>query len=197
MAPKPKTIGGGNARGLSNDFLDFLGRGLNTGTFGAGGRGNPVNDTMGIAGILNDILSGGAGNLGGSLQQMIERQNTGNIADLRARYGAGGGMGYGTPAAQAEAGYRAQHGADTATAVGNLQLSALSQLFPLYSQAVGIGTPQAQTVMQQNPIAGALGTIAPIASAVLPFLGSGPFGANGVTQGLQPASWQDYAKMGK
>lgn len=197
MAPKPKTVGGGHATGLSNDFFDFLQRGLNTGSFGMGSRGSPGNDTMGIAGILNDLLKGGAGNIGGSLGEMISRQNTNNIADLRARYGAGGGMAYGTPGGQAEAGYRAQHGADSAVAIGGLQLDALKALFPLYAQAAQIGTPQAQTIMQQNPIAAGLGTIAPIASSVLPFLrkdpfsgSAGPEGVNGLTNGLQ--SIYDY-----
>ena len=175
MAPKAKTVGGGNATGLSNDFFDFLSRGLNTGTFGAGGRGSPYNDTMGIAGILNQLLSKGAGSFGGALGDMINRQNTNNIADLRSRFGFGGGMAYGTPGAQAEAGYRAQHGADTAVAIGGLQLDALKSLFPLYQQAASIGTPQAQTIMQQNPLAGALSAIAPVASAVLPFLRKDPF----------------------
>jgi|SRR6478609_2603695 len=199
MPPKPKTVGGGNAKGLSNDFFDFLHRGLNTGTFGAGQRGNPVNDTKGIAGILNQLLAGGAGSFGGDLGAMIERQNSNNIADLRGRYGAGGGMGYGTPAAQAEAGYRAQHAADTGVAIGGLQLQALQSLFPLYQQGAQLGTPQAQTVMEQNPWAAALSTISPVASAVLPFLAGSPFGAAaGATAGAStaPMNWQDLAKLG-
>lgn len=181
MAPKPKTVGGGHATGLANDFFDFLQRGLNTGTFGTGGVGNPINQTTGIAGILNQLLANGAGSFGGALGDMISRQNTNNVADLRARYGSGGGLGYGTPAAQAEASYDAQHAADTGVAVGQLQLQALQSLFPLYQQGASIGTPQASTVMQQNPWAAALGTITPIASTVLPFLRKDPLGTSSPT----------------
>lgn len=198
MAPKPNTVGGGHAKGLSNDFFDFLQRGLNTGTFGAGQRGNPINDTKGIAGILNQLLAGGAGKFGGDLGAMIERQNSNNVSDIRARYGAGGGMGYGTPAAQAEAGYRAQHAADTGVAIGGLQLQALQSLFPLYQQGAQLGTPQAQTVMEQNPWAAALGAIAPVASTVLPFLKGSPFGGAGATAGALPAaSGVNYPNVGE
>ena len=180
MGPQAKTVGGGHARPLSNDWFDFLRSGLNTGTFGTSQMfgANPGGQTMGIAGVLNDLLSGGAGVIGGNMADMIRRQTESNAADLRARYGVGGGMGYGTPAAMAEAGYRAQESERLPVAIGQLQLQALQSLFPMYGQAAGIGTPQAQTIMQQNPFAGVLGTLAPVISSVAPYLQPNPFGSS-------------------
>lgn len=177
MGPQTKIVGGGGARPLSNDWFEFLRNGLNTGTFGTSQMfgANPSGSTLGIAGVLNDLLSGGAGNIGGNLAQMIQRQTESNTADLRARYGAGGGMGYGTPAAMAEAGYRAQEAERLPVAIGGLQLQALQSLLPMYGQAAGLGTPQAQTVLQQDPLAGALGTLAPVISSVAPYLQPNPF----------------------
>lgn len=183
MGSKVSTIGGGSATGLGNNFVQWLQNGLNTGSFGGGGPAGSgaMTQTQGMAGVLNDILSGGAGKLGGALQDTINRTNTQNINDLRARYGAFGGTGFGTPAAFAESNYRAAEPAQTTTAIGNLQLSALQ---PLLSSIYGLsqkGIPQAESVIQPSGFSQALqglGSIAgPLSSLFMP-LTSGMGGAD-------------------
>lgn len=149
---KPQTIGGGPASGLGKDFVDFLDSGLK-GHFGAPGQAfdgaNPVGSTTGIAGILNEILSGGAGQFGGHLQDMISRQSDRDIGDLRARFGMSG-TGLGTPGASAESIYRADSQAKTPLAIGEFQLKALE---PILQSIYGIsqkGIPQAETILKPS-----------------------------------------------
>jgi len=174
MGSKVSTVGGGAATGLGTDFVHWLMNGLNTGSFGAGGPAgsSAVGQTQGMTGVINDILSGGAGKVGGALQTLINRQNTQNVNDLRSRYGAFGGTGFGTPAAFAESQYRAQEPAQTTSAIGNLQLSALQ---PLLSSIFGLsqkGIPQAETMVQPSGFGQflqGLGSVAgPIASMFAP-----------------------------
>lgn len=151
MAPKVSNVGGGSATGLAKDFTDWLDKALNTGSFGPAGTGNPTGQTTGISGVLNDILAGGAGKLGGSLNSLIENKQQMDIGDLRARFGASGGMAFGTPAAYAEAQLRAKQGPEAATAIGGLQLSALQPILQLIAQLSGKGIPQAESVVSTNP----------------------------------------------
>src|SRR5882762_10081940 len=127
-------VGGGPATGLANDFVSLL-RGSLFGNFGgqptAGQRfdaANPVASTQGISGFLQSILGEGAGNLGGSLRDLIGQQQTRDVGDIRSRFGAGGGQALGTPAGYAESRYRAEAAPQAAVATGNLQLGTITQL---------------------------------------------------------------------
>lgn len=106
---------------------------------------NPVASTTGVAGTLNDILAGGSGKLGGALGKLIQTQQTNDIAALRSRFGAGGGMSFGTPAAYAESVYRSQAAPQIATQTGALQLQTLLPLLSMITQLSGKGIPQAET----------------------------------------------------
>lgn len=175
MGMKYKQVGGGPATGLAQDWTNFLEQGLNTGTFGPGfaAGSSAMGATQGIGGFLNDILSGGAGKLGGSLQQILQTQQTSDINSLRSRFGAGGGTAFGTPAAYAESTYRAQAAPQITSAIGNLQLQTL---LPLLGQIGGLaqrGIPQAEMVGQQSPWAQIAGIAAPVLGGVL----GGPLGA--------------------
>lgn len=151
MAPKVSNVGGGPATGLAKDFTDWLDKALNTGSFGPAGTGNPTGQTAGFSGVLNDILAGGAGKIGGSLNQLISQKQEMDIGDLRARFGASGGQAFGTPAAFAEGNLRAKQGPEAATAIGNLQLSALMPILQLIAGISGKGIPQAESVVSTNP----------------------------------------------
>ncbi len=173
---KFQEVGGGPATGLSEDFVRLL-RGSLFGNFGgqptAGQRfnaANPVGSTTGIARILQNILGEGAGTLGGSLAEMIRRESTRNIADLRARFGAGGGAAFGTPAAYAESLYRAEAAPRTATAVGQLQLSTLLPLLQLSGALSERGIAPRQIVARPSAFSSILSTLAPAVSAAVPFL---------------------------
>lgn len=172
---KYKTVGGGAATGLGNDFASFLQQGLNTGTFGAGspaGYGAPA-QAGGIAGFLNDVLSGGAGKLGGSLAKILQTQQTSDVANLRSRFGVGGGTTFGTPGAYAESTYRSQAAPQIATAIGGLQSNVLQQLLSSLNNIGGRGIPQAETVGVQSPWTQAAGLAAPVLGGIL----GGPAGA--------------------
>lgn len=182
MGMKTHEVGGGPATGLANDFTKFLESGL-TGSFGGAGASsqtaasNPFGSTMGFAGVLNDIMSGGAGNLGGSLAKLISTQQGNDIAGLRSRFGAGGGTAFGTPAAYAESTYRAQAAPQIATAIGQLQMQTLGQLLPIYANLAGKGIAQRETVAQPNPWVQAAQLFLPIAGQAFGAAGeAGGFG---------------------
>lgn len=195
MGAKSRTVGGGAATGLGNDFVNFLQQGLNTGTFGPGfaAGGNAMGSTQGIAGFLNDVLSGGAGVLGGSLQKMLQTQQTNDVNSLRARFGSGGGTAFGTPAAYAESSYRSQAAPQIATAIGGLQSNILSQLLPQYGALAARGIPQAENVMQPSPFMQFASVAAPLAGGILggplgASIGGALFGGGGGAANMMPSS---------
>lgn len=188
-----RDVGGGPATGLADQLIQLLQSGLGgdfsapstpsrgRSIFGGGGTGplarvnqsNPIGRTEGIAGYLNDILSGGAGNLGGSLKKILDTQSTRDVADLRSRFGAGGGVSLGTPAAYAESLYRADAAPKSAVAIGSLQSSVLGPLLQMIASLAGKGVSQRETVAQPSGFASAIGTLAPIVGAIAPFLAPG------------------------
>lgn len=153
MAPKYKEYGGGPATGLADNFVQFLSQGLNSGTFGAGNPagGDAAQSSMGIAGVLNDILSGGAGNLGGSLAQLIKNDTNDQVNNMRARFGASGGTAFGTGAQYGEGVLRAKQAPALTQAVGGLQLSAVQNLLGAIGQISQKGITQRSGAMQENP----------------------------------------------
>src|SRR5678815_4880354 len=153
MGAKQKDVGGGPATGLADQLVSWLSQGLNTGTFGAGAPAgsDAVGATGGISAYLNDVLSGGAGKLGGAMQQQITTQADRDAAALRARFGAGGGTAFGTGAQYGEALLRSETAPKIATAVGGLQQNALSMLLPIFANIAGKGISQRQTVSEENP----------------------------------------------
>lgn len=172
MGSQTKSIGGGPAVPLANSFTNWLMQGLNTGSFGPGfGAGtDAIGSTRGISGVLNDILSGGAGKVGGAMQQMIQRQEGMDTDALRSRFGAQGGTAFGTGAQFAEAQLRSQTAPQLTTAIGQLQLSALA---PILQSIYGLsqkGISQRQDYVEPSGLSQAIGAIAPIAGAVAPFL---------------------------
>lgn len=180
MGTKYKEVGGGPATGLGNDFIKFLQGGLNTGSFGGVSAAqrtqgaDPMGSTQGIAGVLNDILSGGAGQIGGSLQQLIS-QDTNRQADaLRSRFGVGGGTAFGTPAAYAESQLRSQQAPQLTQAIGGLQLQALSQILPMIGGFASKGVSQRENVASPSPWASAAAIGAPIIGAGLGALAGNP-----------------------
>ncbi len=175
-------VGGGPATGLANDFVSLL-RGSLFGNFGgqptAGQRfdaANPVGSTQGIAGFLQNILGEGAGNLGGSLRDLITQQQTRDVGDIRSRFGASGGQAFGTPAAYGEARYRAEAAPQAAVATGGLQMNVIQQLLQQLGVLSGKGISQRQTVAQPSGITSLLGTIAPALGAFAAGPGGAAFG---------------------
>lgn len=139
------------------------------------GRANPIGDTMNIGNAIATLLSGGS-NLTNNAMQIADIRRKENVADLRSRY-ALGGVGYGTPAASGEARFLAEYDPQVATQIGGMQLDSIAKalgfVMPLYSQAFGLGTPQAQTVMKKSGFMNALDTGIGIAKTAAPFFAPG------------------------
>src|SRR5215203_2103777 len=186
MGAKYSEHGGGAATGLGNDFINWLSQGMNTGRFGPG---NPAGAdafgaTGGISNVLNDILAGGAGNVGGSMQDMIVRNNERQVQDMRARMGVGGGSAFGTGANYAEGVMRAEQAPALTTAIGNLQLQAMSPILQLLGGMSSKGIAQRSGAMTPNPFVSAIGAAAPIIGGALG-MASNPFASllNAATSG--------------
>ena len=192
MGLQEKTVGGGAATGLANDFVKFLQNGLNTGTFGTGDANSMDH---GIGSVLNNLFSAGGGAVGGSLADQISKETDRNAAALRARFGVNGGTSFGTGAQFAEGLLRSESAPKITSAIGNLQLSALSPILQTIFGLSQKGLPQAETIDTPSTfsqIAQGIGAVAPIIAA--PFTGgmsmlpslSGPsmgvtnFGTNGL-----------------
>lgn len=186
MSAQTKEVGGGPASGLADSFVKWLSQGMNTGTFGAGSPagGDAVGATQGISGYLNDVLSGGAGKLGGAMGTMIGKETDRGVAAIRARFGVGGGTAFGTPAANAEALFRSEEAPKLATAVGGLQQNALAMLLPIFAQMAGKGIAQKELVTQPNPWVSAASTVAQGASAAAPYMAA----SRGVTTPTLPSA---------
>lgn len=169
MGLDTKTVGGGPSTGLANDFVSFLRQGLNTGTFGTG---DARSSDFGIGSVLNNLFSAGGGAVGGSIADQINKDTERQAAALRARFGASGGTAFGTGAQYAESLLRSETAPKITTAIGNLQLEALS---PILQSIFGLsqkGIPQAENITTPSAfsqIAQGIGTIAPIVAA--PFTG--------------------------
>lgn len=140
--------------------------GFTEGGTGVGNFGDPTGKTFDLMQALNDLIKGP--DVTGSqeaIQKSIQQSTDLQTADLRERFTAGGGS-QGTPSAVAEAIFRSQTPAKTATAVGGLELEAnrqrmqaLFQLFQVLLGFSGKGIPQARTDTIVNP-----GTFATVAS---------------------------------
>lgn len=191
MAPTVKQASN-SATGFSNNFMTML-SGLLGGVGGhsaAGqfGQANPTGQTQGgAAGILSDILSGGAGKLGGALGTQLQQQQTRDINSINSRFGAFGGTSLGTPAASADAQYRAQAAPNITSAIGQLQLGAIS---PLLSAGYGLANRGVTTpYMQTNPIVqgiqGLTGAVSG-AGSILSGLGMGGGGSANTSSMVPP-----------
>jgi hypothetical protein len=133
---------------------------------------NPFGSTQGISGILNDILSGGGGKIGGSFQDMITKQEGRDVNALRSRFGASGGTAFGTPGAYAESLLRSETAPKLTSAIGNLQLSALQPLMQIMAQLSGKGISQREVTQQPSGLANFASIAAPIAGSIF----GGPLG---------------------
>lgn len=180
MGPRQSSVGGGPATGLANDFVGFLQNALNTGTFGGAASAgqaagaNPIGATTGIAGILNDLLAGGAGQIGGNMNQMIAKDTDRQAQMLRERYTQGGGVGYGSPAANAEALLRSESGAKMTQATGQLQMAALMPILQMIMGLSGKGISQREDVLSPNPWMQGLSALAPLIGAAAGAFGGPP-----------------------
>lgn len=169
---------GGDPKGqFAQGFTDFLGQlfglqpsgGTPARTVKSGGMtvtkagtpsGDPISQTEGIAGTIQDLLAGpNIAGTGESIQKIIESDIDRGAANLRERFTAsGGGSSVGTPAAVAESLFRAESAPRAGVALAQLDiqrrdsiLKALAPLLGLGGTFTGMGTPQAGSYAFQTP----------------------------------------------
>lgn len=172
MGSKTEVQGGGKARGVSKDFLSALGELINSSsTSGA--------DTGGVAGALSALLAGPDQGGLDSIRSLQERSKSEDLAQLRAQFGTNTSS-RGTPAAAAFTNYLTNRApSDTLEQTNYLdknRITALSMLLPLFSQAISIGTPQAQLVQKptlgQNILSTGLGIAGAASNFIAPGFGT-------------------------
>jgi hypothetical protein len=163
MGARYREFGGGPAVGVADEWAQMLqslmrggstpgiqfDRALTNNT--PGSPTNPVTGSGGIGNVLQSILSPGAGQVGGSLQEIIQRDTERQRNALRAQYGATGSS-FGSGAAQTEALFSAEAAPRAALGIGNLQLQVLAQILPLLNSFAGRGVSQRSGALEQNPI---------------------------------------------
>lgn len=186
MGYNERTIGGGSATGLADSFTAALKGFIDTGSFGGGtagqqtGAANPMGDAAGIFGLMNSIINNPQADA--SVQEMLTRDINRGRDDIRARFGASGGMGFGTPAAVAEGMYQAESAPRIAMAMDEMATNRLGALLPIFNMAAqmaALGTPQAQTVMQPSGWMQGLNIAMDLANTAANFIPGG--GASKVT----------------
>jgi hypothetical protein len=110
------------------------------GEFGSG----PAGGVGGIAQALNDLVSGpDVTGIQSAVQEIIQKQSTRDVADLRERFTAGGGS-QGTPSAVAEGLFRSELAPKLASVTGQLDLAASQQqiqgLIPILQSLQGFAS---------------------------------------------------------
>lgn len=204
-APKVKTIGGGSAAPTADAFNKYLLESLNSGAFSGmmSGQNNPSPLSFNTQVDMSNPQFA-------AMNQMLQQQQTQNVAGLRERFG--GASARGTPGAFAEASYLSQANPQNILAMGQLanqirganladlqaqgqydigrmgiQQNQMEMMMRAMMQAQGLGTPQAQVAMQPSGFSqalGAIGTLAPYALA--PFTGGASLGIPGMMSMSNP-----------
>ena len=185
-SPKVQQVGG-SGTGLGTNFAQWLNQALMGGTFGGGAGGG--NAAGGMNNILNDILSPGAGKMGGALGQLIQNQKQMDVSGIRGRFGASGGMSFGSPAAFGESNYLAKEAPSEATAIGGLQMQALGPILQMLMGTANKDISQRQTIVSPSDFSSAMGILAPI-------LGVGVKAATGGMGSVASGSFDPSMVMG-
>jgi len=195
MGVKTEVQGGGKAKGVGKDFLAMIGEMINS-SAGAG-----AGDVGGVRGALSALLAGP--NQGGldSIRSIQEKQKAEDLASLRAQFGTNTSS-RGTPAAAAMSTYLSNRSPqDTLTETDYMdknRITALQLLLPLFSQAVNIGTPQAQLVQKPTLGQNLLGAATGISTAASQFIHPSFSSMAGVSQqGAGPSQFANFSNWGR
>jgi hypothetical protein len=127
---------------------------------------------------------------------------------MRSRFGASGGMAFGTPAAYGEALLRSETAPKMAQVMQQGQLAAISQLLPIFANLSGKGITQREGTLSPPAWQSAAAIALPVAGTVIGGLAGGPPGAmagnaagtaaaGGMSSARQPSlsnsrGWQDF-----
>jgi hypothetical protein len=177
MGAKAKKIGGSKGgQGVSDKYTSaiqaLLGGDAQSGYLGAGrpaGEG-AMRQGQGAADIYSSLLSGGAGEIGGAIQQLLQRTQDRDVMKMKEAGRASGGAQFGTPGQYAEAMYRGEAAPNITAAIGKLQMDAARDIFGMSKDIYGRETPQAEMMIEPgvfDKIMQGVGAIAPAAAQFL------------------------------
>lgn len=191
MNHKYQEYGGGPAVGLAENFTNFLNRIITTGSFGGttaaqqANAANPIGSTQDVFGFLNSIIQGPDAGLITTINDMISKETDRSANALRARFGAQGGMAFGTPAAFAEGVLRAEAAPRAALAVDEINRAnkalGIQALMPLFQMASGLsqaGIAPRQGTLQPPGWLQGVNLLLDVANTAANFI---PFGGGGAT----------------
>lgn len=180
MSYKERTVGGGPAKQLGQDWTKFLSQFINSGSFGGStasqqtNAADPAGSAQNIFSLLNSIISNPQADK--SVQDLISRDTERGRNALQESFG--GGTSTGSPAAFAQALYESEQAPRQAVAMDEMARNRLASLLPLFgfaNQTASQGIPQAQSTLEPPPWLQAVNTGLDIAGTVAPFFG--PAGA--------------------
>lgn len=158
MGMETKTVGGGAARRPASNFLNFLNA--------------HIGGDTGVQQALERLLGGDTSAGVGAIRTEQERSKKTDTGLLNAQFGVNTSSRSGVNAA-ATSDYLARRAPQDTLQIEDYmdkrQMAALQLLLPLFGQAVGIGTPQAQTIQQKTGLGQAFDTGIGIASAAAAF----------------------------
>lgn len=174
-----KQVGGSaGTTQLADEFIKMLMGGLTGQGFGAaGGRTGSAavgESGMNMFSVLNNVLAGGGGEAGASINQMIQRDIERQSNALRARFNQGGGMAMGTPAAYAESNLRAEAAPRATQAITEMQMQALMPLMQIMTGMASKGITQREEVMQPSPFMQFMSAMGPVLGNALPMMAGMP-----------------------
>lgn len=177
MGMETKTVGGGAARKPAANFLNFLNA--------------HIGGNAGIQQAFERLIGGDTSAGVGAIRTEQERSKKTDTGLLNAQFGVNTSSRSGVNAA-ATSDYLARRAPQDTLQIEDYmdkrQIAALQMLLPLFGQAVGLGTPQAQTIQQKSALGQAFDTgigLAKTGAALasgnpgLALLGSGPKSVSG------------------
>lgn len=178
MSYKERTVGGGPAKQLGQDWTNLLSQFITSGSFGGStasqqfGGADPGGSAQNVFSLLNSIISNPAADK--SVQDLIARDTERGRNALRESFGGGTSMG--SPAAFAQALFESEQAPRTAVAMDEMAKGRLGALLPLFgfaNQTAGLGIPQAQSTLEPPAWLQAVNTGLDVAGTVAPFFTGG------------------------
>lgn len=206
MGAKSKKIGGSKGgAGVSDSYTKAIqallgGGGSQSGYLGAG---NPAGEGamrsgQGAADFYGSLLSGGAGEVGGAIQQLLQRTQDRDVMKLKESARASGGAQFGTPGQYAEGVYRGEAAPNIMKAIGELQANAAKDIFGMSRDIYARETPQAEMLVEPGIFDRILQSVGAVSGAAQQFFTPGltsskaPAGSNVAANGAVTTVNPDY-----
>jgi hypothetical protein len=170
MGARYREVGGGPATGVADSWANTLQSMMGGGSTPSTQMNNAPNA---MARIMQEILSPGAGAIGGNFASQIERGIGRERGALTSRFSSMNG-GYGSGAGQALAQFGAEVADRVPMDIANLQMGTIQQLMQAIGQFSQRGVSQRSTVAEPNPWLQGLQAFGDVAKTVGPMIAGAP-----------------------